>query len=41
MKNTNSAEVLREYGPFPEVTKVGGVTYDGEQVWMAVGETYR
>lgn len=41
MKNTNSAEVLREYGPFPGVTKVGGVTYDGEQVWMAVGETLR
>ena len=37
MKKAN-AEVLREYGPFPEVTKVGGVTFDGDQVWMAVGD---
>jgi glutamine cyclotransferase len=37
----NTAEVLREYGPFPDVTKVGGVTFDGEQVWMAVGDTLK
>jgi glutamine cyclotransferase len=36
-----SAEVLREYGPFPDAPKVGGVTYDGHQVWMAVGDTLR
>lgn len=31
------AEVLREYGPFPDVENVGGVTYDGEQAWFAAG----
>ena len=40
MKKAN-AEVLREYGPFPDVKNVGGVTYDGGQVWMAVGDTLR
>jgi glutamine cyclotransferase len=32
------AEILREYGPFPGVDKVAGVTYDGEQVWFASGD---
>jgi glutamine cyclotransferase len=32
------AEVLQEYGPFPGVTKIGGVTYDGERVWFASGD---
>src|SRR5690348_9707152 len=32
------AEIIREYGPFPGVEKVGGVTYDGEQVWLATGD---
>src|SRR5262249_53306406 len=36
MKKT--AKVLREYGPFPGVRNVGGVTFDGKQVWMAVGD---
>jgi glutamine cyclotransferase len=31
------AEIIREYGPFPEVTNVAGVTFDGERVWAAVG----
>ncbi|MDE2605872.1 MAG: hypothetical protein KGL68_08150 [Burkholderiales bacterium] len=31
------AEVVREYGPFPGVTKVGGVSYDGRHVWAATG----
>lgn len=31
------AEILREYGPFPDADKVGGVTYDGELAWAAVG----
>jgi glutamine cyclotransferase len=31
------AEILREYGPFPGVDSVGGVTYDGRQVWFAAG----
>lgn len=34
----SAAEILREYGPFPGVEKVGGVTYDGRQVWIAAGD---
>jgi glutamine cyclotransferase len=33
-----AAEILREYGPFPGVDRVGGVTYDGQQVWIACGD---
>ncbi len=36
MKKT--AKVLREYGPFPGTRNVGGVTFDGRQVWMALGD---
>ena len=32
------AEILREYGPYPGVDKVHGVTFDGEHVWFARGE---
>jgi glutamine cyclotransferase len=32
------AEILREYGPFPDTTRVHGVTYDGQQVWIATGD---
>jgi glutamine cyclotransferase len=31
-------EVAREYGPFPGVDGVHGVTYDGQQLWFASGE---
>jgi len=34
----SAAEILREYGPFPGVGHVGGVTYDGRQVWFASGD---
>lgn len=34
----SKAEVLREYGPFPGVDHVNGVTFDGEQVWFASGD---
>jgi glutamine cyclotransferase len=34
----SSAEVIREYGPFPGVDKVNGVTYDGKNVWFASGD---
>src|SRR6266850_6624865 len=34
----SSAEVVREYGPFPGVDKVNGVTYDGRNVWFASGD---
>jgi glutamine cyclotransferase len=33
-----SAEIIREYGPFPEADRVHGVSYDGEKVWFASGE---
>jgi glutamine cyclotransferase len=33
-----TAEIVREYGPFPGVEKVAGVTYDGRQVWFASGD---
>ena len=39
MKTT--AILLREYGPFPGVTQVGGITYDGKNVWMANGDKLR
>ena len=32
------ANILREYGPFPGVEQVHGVTFDGEHVWFADGE---
>lgn len=32
------AEILTEYGPFPGVDQVHGVTYDGHHVWIAAGE---
>lgn len=31
------AQVLREYGPFPGADRVGGVTFDGRNVWFASG----
>jgi hypothetical protein len=33
--NRSAAEIVREYGPFPGVERVNGVTYDGQQVWIA------
>jgi glutamine cyclotransferase len=33
-----TAEIVREYGPFPGVGNVGGVTYDGRNVWFAAGD---
>jgi glutamine cyclotransferase len=34
----SAAEIVREYGPFEGVKSVGGVTYDGQQVWIAGGD---
>jgi glutamine cyclotransferase len=31
-------DIVREYGPFPGVDAVNGVTYDGENVWFASGD---
>lgn len=36
MKHT-LAEIIREYGPFPGVESVHGVSFDGRRVWMATG----
>jgi streptogramin lyase len=37
MKHTH-ADILREYGPFPEVDRVNGVSFDGQRVWVASGD---
>jgi len=37
MKKT-AAVILREYGPFPGVANIGGVTFDGRHVWFASGD---
>src|SRR6516165_12381945 len=34
----SNAEILREYGPFPGVDRVDGVTFDGQHVWFASGD---
>jgi glutamine cyclotransferase len=34
----SAAEILREYGPFPGVDHVHGVTFDGQHVWFASGD---
>ncbi len=36
--NKSTADVIREYGPFPGVDGVHGVTYDGHNVWFASGD---
>lgn len=33
------ADVVREYGPFPGVPHVHGVSFDGSAVWIAAGES--
>ncbi len=33
----SAAEILREYGSFPGVDHVHGVTFDGQHVWFASG----
>ena len=34
----SAAEILREYGPFPSLESIHGVSYDGERVWFASGD---
>src|SRR5262245_37457904 len=36
--NRSAAEIVREYGPFPGVDHVHGVSYDGRHVWCAAGD---
>lgn len=35
----SQAEIVKEYGPFPDIEQVHGVTYDGTSVWFAAGDT--
>ncbi|MFZ5734107.1 MAG: glutamine cyclotransferase [Pseudomonadota bacterium] len=35
---SSAAEIIREYGPFPGVDQVHGLTFDGESVWFATGD---
>lgn len=32
------ADIIREYGPFPGIEQIGGVSYDGRHVWLAAGD---
>jgi glutamine cyclotransferase len=34
----SKADIVREYGPFPDAENVGGVTYDGQNIWFAGGD---
>lgn len=34
----SAAEIIREYGPFPNIEAVHGVTFDGRNVWFASGD---
>lgn len=34
---SKAAEIIREYGPFPGIENVHGVSFDGERVWFATG----
>src|SRR5215472_9773978 len=40
-KTEQPAEIVREYGPFPGVPHVHGVSFDGRHVWFAAGATLR
>jgi glutamine cyclotransferase len=35
------AEIVAEYGPFPGVESIGGVTFDGRRVWFAAGDALK
>ena len=37
----STADIVREYGPFPDVGQVGGVSYDGTNIWVAAGDTMK
>ena len=34
----SAAEIMREYGPFPGIDHIHGLTYDGRHVWFAAGD---
>src|SRR5262245_28792541 len=35
---TQQVEIVREYGPYPGMNQIHGVTFDGAHVWFARGE---
>lgn len=35
---TAAADIIREYGPFPDIDQVAGVSFDGRNVWFAGGD---
>ena len=37
-RKTKQAEIFREYGPYPGIDNVHGVTFDGAHVWFARGQ---
>jgi glutamine cyclotransferase len=36
--NRSNAEIVREYGPFPDAESVANVTYDGQHMWFGAGK---
>ncbi|GGC75607.1 Vgb family protein [Chelatococcus reniformis] len=38
MTKASTADILREYGPFPGIDSVHGLTFDGQHVWFASGD---
>jgi glutamine cyclotransferase len=38
MSSRSAAEIIGEYGPFPDTDAVHGVTHDGQHVWFASGD---
>jgi len=37
--NRSPADIVQEYGPFPGVDQIHGVSYDGHLVWFAAGDS--
>ncbi|AEQ53018.1 PQQ-binding-like beta-propeller repeat protein [Pelagibacterium halotolerans] len=37
----SAADIIREYGPFPDVDDVAGVSFDGSHIWLATGDRLR
>jgi glutamine cyclotransferase len=41
MRMKRVAEIIREYGPYAGVSTVGGVSFDGDSVWLAAGDSLK
>ena len=41
MTTQSKAKIVREYGPFEGAERVNGVTFDGQNVWFASGDSLR